>query len=101
MCGAVGVDIGEFAQTVCGGPQRIVVGPLGQVDRHRPAVDKAIAFRTLLGAGESAVAGEGDLQIADGHDRRYRSELNRGHTTVWQLRPGLPTIALPAVRWAI
>lgn len=54
------------------GPERIVLGQLGEVDRHRPAVGKTIAFWTFVAAdieSESAVAVEGDIKVSDRDDR--------------------------------
>src|ERR1700720_454574 len=83
-----GVGIADVEVDTGGRAQRIVLGPLGEVDRHRPAVDKAVSFRTFVAAGvesEPAVAIEGEIQIPDGDDWRYRVEVDSGHTTVWQL----------------
>lgn len=104
MCGAVEIDVGEFAQTVwcvlrrdqataevfqrrplrvegiCvtdvevhagGGAQGVVLGPLGEVDRHRPAVDESVPIRTLLCVDvevEPAVPVECGVQLSDGDD---------------------------------
>jgi len=105
MCSSVGIDIGEFAQTIRrvlrsdqatfevfqrfpfrvqrvgvtdvdiharGRAEGVVLGPLGEVNRHRPAVDETVALRTFVGAGiesESAVSVESDVKVSDRDDR--------------------------------
>ena len=57
---------------------------IAEVERHRPTVDKPVTLRTCIGtSGESepAVAVKGDIEIQDGHDRRYRDEVGCGHNS--------------------
>jgi hypothetical protein len=80
-----GVGVTDVEIHTGGCAEGIVVGPLVEVDRHRPAVGKTIAIWTFVGMGvksEPAVAGKGHIQVSNSDDRRHRGEANFGHTAV-------------------
>jgi hypothetical protein len=55
-----------------GRAEGIVLGPLGEVDRHRSAVGKTVPLRSFVAAGvesESAVSVKGDVKVSNGDDR--------------------------------
>jgi hypothetical protein len=92
-----GVGVTDVEVYARGRAEAIVLGPLGEVDRHCSAVGKTIQLRPFVAAGvesDSAVSVQGGVKVSNGDDRGHRGEINCGHTTVCQ------PVGVGVLKWA-